>query len=83
MNELFEIEESKSPRLLWTEKHNIKTHYNKECDPPWAAFIGDWDDIGYECNEMEEDGRLVEGYTEEEALLNLIARGRVKHWNQE
>jgi hypothetical protein len=36
MSELFEIEESLSPRKKWERKHDIATHFS-DADPPWIA----------------------------------------------
>ena len=85
MSELFAIEKTYSPRSLWMKKHNIHTHYCKDLDGsecfPWTAYIGTMEDIANECNLMEYDGRMEYGATEDDALLNLIAKGRVRHWN--
>ena len=37
MIELFDIPESKSPRLVWMEKHGVKTSY---CNDLWQAEHG-------------------------------------------
>lgn len=37
---LFDIPECKSPRLLWVEKHGFLTHHAEHCDEdPWCAII--------------------------------------------
>lgn len=74
-----------SPRLAWMEREGVTTHHNPKCREPWCAWIGthqgDFETLARYCILMETDGRLAYGKTENEALLALIAGGRVKHWN--
>lgn len=75
MNELFDIPEQKSPRLLWLERHGIKTtrgeHYDEFEDKffEWVAFIPDVD------SEF--------GDTEDDALGKLCKNNGIKTWNEE
>ena len=50
MSELFEIEESKSPRILWLEKHNFGVR--NYSDGQWYAFRGREDAWGQSEDEV-------------------------------
>ncbi len=66
MNDLFEIPESLSPRLLWMEKHNIiigaAPHRNQYY--ALAAKMDGWGD------------------TEDEALTQLALKLGIRLWNE-
>ncbi len=67
MNDLFEIPESLSPRLLWIEKHGIIICYDS-CRKQFYAIGAN--DTGW-------------GDTEDEALTQLALKLGVKLWNEE
>lgn len=77
MSELFDLPESKSPRLQWMEKHGI------EVSPPvtgckvvtnsWMAFQRFGIDIPETCY----------GHTEDEAITQLALKLGIKLWNEE
>lgn len=74
MNELFQITESKSPRLLWMEKHGVLTSTATDCayDPPLVTnhasatviFVG-------------------KGETKDAAIVDLAKRMGIPLWNEE
>jgi len=39
-NPLFDLDQVKqdSPRLVLLKEHDIQTHFNKDCEPPWLAI---------------------------------------------
>lgn len=65
--ELFAIPESKSPRLLWMEKHCVMTLYDKARNQ-FAA-------VAYQQNGW--------GDTEDEAITQLALKLGIKLWNEE
>lgn len=46
---LFDVPEQLSPRLIWLKKQNVTTHYAPQCEEPWCAFVGTMDDLSREC----------------------------------
>lgn len=74
MNDLFEIPESKSPRLLWIEKHMITTRKTGT----------DSDELG-DCQRWiaQNPMKIGYGHTEDEALTQLALKLGVKLWNEE
>jgi hypothetical protein len=70
---LFDLPESKSPRVLWMEKHGVKTYppspvlgcwaAARECDPPLDEFVG-------------------LGDTELDALTDLARKINLRLWNE-
>lgn len=84
MNDLlFEVPESKSPRLLWVEKNSIKTAVMPEAEADeigeipgrWGAMIG----VGA----LKEAGFIGYGNTEEDAILDLAIKLKIPLWNEE
>ena len=85
--ELFKDEEvaSKSPYLLWLEKHDIKTKYRTDLGPdtpPWEAWIGDYEKkmlnamTSGECY-PDEHNDFVWAESEREAVLELARRNKI------
>ena len=82
MDTLFALNEieSKSPRLLWMDRHGIITlrHAPGHSPPTWfAGFQAWWPDLSgvdFFANETAHNGdsRVGEGDTEEEALVSLM-----------
>jgi hypothetical protein len=72
MNELFEIADSKSPRLRWIDKHGIWTkRYNSpsiHADFAWIAMA---------------PGLSAIGATEDQAIVNLAIQMGIPLWNEE
>lgn len=79
MTTLFDLPESKSPRLLWMEKHALQTHYFKDAElgKEWMAGIANNGRIN------DESSFIGFGLTEDEALANLAIALGVKLWNEE
>jgi len=74
MSELFDIPESKSPRLQWIEKHCI------EISPPIPMMNGAL------CQWMAFNKPVVGtcyGATEDEAVARLAMQLGIKLWNEE
>lgn len=69
MTELFDIQESKSPRLLWMDKHGIYTmkYTLNETGKPWNAEAA-----GYVCS----------GETEDDAIFSLAEKLQLRLWNE-
>jgi len=90
MNSLFDIPETKSPRLLWIEEHGILTHHAPHCDEdPWMAIIpfdghkGGIGEIMAEwCGFYEECNAIGYGKTESDAISDLAINLKLKLWNQ-
>ena len=70
MTDLFPNTESKSPRLLWMEKHGIYVW----CRKPYGIkpFVCDGPGEMY-----------GEGHTEDEAILDYATANKIKLWNEE
>jgi hypothetical protein len=80
MTELFDIEESKSPRLAWMDRHCIKVsppgkersqilhHWNL-----WMAYQHEGDFIS----------ASAYGQTEDEAVTLLAVKLKLRLWNEE
>ena len=87
--ELFPLETvaSPSPRLAWMRRHRIRTFYRADMEPEfsWAAWSersGEYtneDDASYMLNE----GHVMFGETEDEALNNFCIENKIKYWNEE
>ena len=76
MTELFDIPETKSPRLIWLERHGIKVSPSRTHGPShkhWMAYRHDDDFIsasGY-------------GETEDDAIAFLAVKLGIRLWNEE
>ena len=83
---LFDIPETKSPRLLWLEKHCVKTEHTEftegdedefGCDLwPWYAFIGVTHFADAKPN------KCAGGETEQDAIAKLAISQDWKLWNE-
>lgn len=71
MNELFDMGECLSPRLRWMRDNGIRSYYNPDRTQAWQA-ITTWH--GVEVSER--------GDTEDEALVAIALRLRIKLWNE-
>ena len=93
MTELFEVEESLSPRLKWMQKHKIQVELNKHLAKakefePWEAWIGDTTRDEACQKQLGEVGDIygpyyAAGATEEEALFWMAKSNGLKLWNEE
>lgn len=70
MTDLFTIPESKSPRLLWMERHGITT---KEYNGKWHAIK----------RLSPKHVRITGGDTEDAALMAMAFKLKLKLWNEE
>lgn len=71
---LFDLPESKSPRLIWMEEHGVSTYppspalgcwaASRDCDPPLDEFVGLAD-------------------TELDAIADLARKLNLKLWNEQ
>ena len=91
MNELFQIEETKSPRLKWLDQHGFMTHEADHLDEdPWMAIIpmedhkGNIGEIMAEwCGLYEEMGIIGYGNTEQDAIDDCAAKMKIPLWNEQ
>lgn len=73
MSELFNnLPESKSPRLIWMERHGVETGGPDEDEEFWAMGLDRQSkpDYGY-------------GQTEHDAIVHLAKRNGWRLWNEE
>ena len=90
MSELFDIPTTKSPRLLWLEKHGFLTHKADHVDEdPWMAIIpmeghtGSIVEIMAEwCGLYEEMNAIGYGHTESDAINDCAIKMNIKLWNE-
>lgn len=88
MNTLFDLPESKSPRLLWMEKYQVTIHKSGYAEIVESEF-GDWYPFTAINGPVSDaNGNHLypprgEGLTEDEALANLAKTLGVKLWNEE
>ena len=73
MSELFDIEESKSPRLAWIEKHQIVTLRGKP--DSWAAWLS--------ARSTRVEQTIGYGESEDEAIADLAIKLGLRLWNEE
>lgn len=69
MTDLFTIPESKSPRLLWMERHGVQTSSDPTNKSYWMAH-GSRKGSGF-------------GSTEEDAIIQYALCAGIKLWNEE
>lgn len=88
---LFDLPESKSPRLLWREKHKFVTdHFPHDENAPWLAVKPRREHEGMEmafimaeAASYYDDNELIgEGKTEWEAIEDCAVRNKIKLWNE-
>jgi len=77
MSELFDIPESKSPRLQWMEKHGIETAKGN-FERPSDKSRHEW--IAWSNPEIQSTGW---GNAEDEAITQLALKMGIKLWNEE
>lgn len=90
MDSLFAIPETKSPRLLWIEKHGVLTHHAPHCDEdPWMAIIpmdGHKGSVGAImaewCRLYDECNAVGYGKTEADAIVDLACNLNIPLWNE-
>lgn len=87
MNELFQIEESLSPRLAWIKEHQIRTHHQpsmEEEESPWTAWLPmhDWDETQSGCFSDEFENDVGYGRTKDEAMADLCIKCGFTHWSE-
>lgn len=90
---LFDVPEQLSPRLAWMKKHNVITFHLTPKDPDhvWLADFYEDDDLdidnpaAYFASETASNGEryIGTGDTEDEAIVELCKKRRVKLWNEE
>jgi len=91
MSELFDIPESKSPRLIWMEKHGILTHFSDLCEEPWSAIVPMENDKGKDivtimqdsCMVYDFDDKIGYGKTQLDAIADLARKLSIKLWNEQ
>ena len=71
MDTLFEMPESKSPRLKWLERKNVITECQNWPDDPWEVRVKD------------DPANFGRGDTEHDAIVDLAKRNGWKIWNEE
>lgn len=84
MSELFTIPETKSPRLLWIEKHQIRTQYCEALpEAPWCAWLpeNDWDANTSTAYDGDDDA-VGFGLTRDEAIIKLAVIHNLRLWNE-
>lgn len=84
MNTLFPLPESPSPRLLWLKERAITTFFTPAFqgdEEGWTAHVGPLGETLRDCERMKEDGRMRDGYTEDEAITRLAVAQGWKLWN--
>jgi len=77
MNELFQIEEQKSPRLIWLEKHNVKYAHHPQEDKGYKFMA--W----MENEKMDQAGYGCYGETLQEAICGMAKANGIPLWNEE
>ena len=73
MTELFDLPETKSPRLCWLEKHGIVTLRGKS--DSWAAWL--------KAKPTKVDQTIGYGESEDEAIADLAIKLGLRLWNEE
>jgi hypothetical protein len=73
MTELFDIPETKSPRLIWLEKHQIVTLRGKP--DSWAAWV--------KGKNIRPNCSYGYGETEDDAITSLAIKLGLRLWNEE
>ena len=73
MTELFDLPETKSPRLIWLEKHQIVTLRGKP--DSWAAWLS--------ARSARVEQIIGYGESEDEAIADLAIKLGIRLWNEE
>jgi hypothetical protein len=78
VKELFEISQSPSPRLVWMEKHGLRTYRShvQKGYQPWSCWSGD-------LGEALEKETVGHGQSEEDAQADWAKKNGVRLWNEE
>jgi hypothetical protein len=79
MTDLFQIPESKSPRLRWIEKHAIQMHCSNDSAIPWMAWLPNNSDGGLPIDTKE----CGFGCLQDDALIDLARKHGLKSWKEE
>jgi hypothetical protein len=88
MSELFDIPESKSPRLQWIEENGILTGYNSNTATWYAALPKDGDEqkdirqLVTDYHHTLAASRIAKGQTEDDAITNLAKAIGLRLWNE-
>jgi hypothetical protein len=72
-----------SPRLRWMKKHDVHTADFNDCQGPWAAWIGDFEEAADRGESNPYAGGYARGKTEDEAILLLAKANGLRLWNEE
>lgn len=80
MSELFDLPESKSPRLQWMERHGItvRRYGPHDCGKP-----GWQDNEWFAMGKVHLNYEIGYGDTEDEAITQLALKLGIKLWNEE
>ena len=84
MSELFDdLPESKSPRLLWMERHGVNCKFNEQTEL-YEAWTGKHDEaMAYTSSEALKDFGIHESASKDDALRKLAVAQDIKLWNEE
>lgn len=89
MEELFEVEESKSPKKLWMEKHDVQTKVNLNIDADlgqYEAWVGNYEDASDKQMSYFEDldgPYFSAADSHDKALWQLAQANKWRLWNEE
>lgn len=73
--DLFQVEESLSPKAKWMNEHGVRVYHNPDMTIPFIAYLK----IGQGDSGLE---YFHKGHTEDEALEGVAEKAGVKLWNQ-
>lgn len=93
MTELFDIPETKSPRLLWVEKHGVKTKERDGKFYAWDSYTEEsmreeyedehGDDRNFDMISESPKGWIGIGATEDDAIVDWAKKNSTPLWNEE
>ena len=72
-----------SPRLRWRKKHDVHTADFNDCQGPWAAWIGDFEEAADRGESNPYAGGYARGETEDDAIRLLANATGLRLWNEE